>query len=676
MGFQMSKNLKADTDVDASSRISENTKIGNRLSSQNSNQVKDEASFQSKVARLSICEDEESRKIIIKDVLGLDKKSSESLLDDSKNDGLSSVAPQDQMAGSKRRRRRSSGISRPSLAQLKDSNGEVPSSSSSVVVPKKKKKASQSAKLTVDQKALQKRVSIKDLRDLVLYLFNDTNNAPSWIQVENRSAIKKVIVLFVPGLLPEDFEENTKHTLSDNSTNARATSLISLNDPELLDAVQRVPVTAPGSKNTLYSAYNSFVNVGLSKKEKEEKKQELSKKKITLDDLVLRIDQLVENEYPIHQDTPGLSAEEIELLTAKHTDLGSLWKDTRYFEHEGSRTFSMDCEMCMSENGLVLTRVSVVNFNCELVYDSLVKPDVPITDYLTKYSGITEEKLDGVTTTLQDVQSDILKLISSTDILIGHSLQSDLNVLKLRHPKIVDTAIIYEHKAGPPFRPALKYLASEYLDQEIQNDEGLGHDSFEDARACMELTKLKIVNGLAFGVGINTENLFHRLAKNGIRSMSLNDYAPRTKELTLTAKTMETSVRCQNDDQIFENISEHMEDFNLFVGRLRDLEFGREFAVPSTPNLKRLDALAARNNFARRLQELYRQSPPSTVFLVCSGSGDTRDWTKIMGELNKMNKDERNEVKKQREAEIQAAVSKARDALLLAMTKQEESRTV
>lgn len=35
-------------------------------------------------------------------------------------------------------------------------------------------------------------------------------------------------------------------------------------------------------------------------------------------------------------------------------------------------------------NGLELIRVSVVNFNCQLVYDSLVKPKGKILDYNTR----------------------------------------------------------------------------------------------------------------------------------------------------------------------------------------------------------------------------------------------------------------------------------------------------
>jgi len=45
-----------------------------------------------------------------------------------------------------------------------------------------------------------------------------------------------------------------------------------------------------------------------------------------------------------------------------------------------------------------------------------------------------------------------------------------------------------------PYKPGLKWLTGKWLGREIQGDEG-GHDSEEDARACVDLLKLKLANG-------------------------------------------------------------------------------------------------------------------------------------------------------------------------------------
>lgn len=66
------------------------------------------------------------------------------------------------------------------------------------------------------------------------------------------------------------------------------------------------------------------------------------------------------------------------------------------------------------------------------IYDTLVMPDNPIVDYLTQYSGMTAERLEGVMTTLKDVQAELKKLVSYDNILVGHSLENDMKVLKVR----------------------------------------------------------------------------------------------------------------------------------------------------------------------------------------------------------------------------------------------------
>jgi RNA exonuclease 1 len=127
-----------------------------------------------------------------------------------------------------------------------------------------------------------------------------------------------------------------------------------------------------------------------------------------------------------------------------------------------------------------------------------------------------------VTTTLADIQKELLKILHPRTILIGHSLNSDLTALKLTHPFIIDTAVIYPHPRGPPLKSSLKWLAQRYLNREIQKGHGTtgpgaGHDSVEDARTCLDLVKQKCEKGKNWGTSdAQGENIFKRVARTGV----------------------------------------------------------------------------------------------------------------------------------------------------------------
>lgn len=125
------------------------------------------------------------------------------------------------------------------------------------------------------------------------------------------------------------------------------------------------------------------------------------------------------------------------------------------------------------------------------------------------------------------MQKDLTQLLDYNTILVGHSLECDLKVLKVNltrrksetlyklfanptslasirfvrtqliHSHVIDTSVIYQHPRGPPFKASLKWLAQKWLKKEIQTKTGEegGHDSEEDARTAIELVKLKMDKG-------------------------------------------------------------------------------------------------------------------------------------------------------------------------------------
>uniref|UniRef100_G1QRL7 Exonuclease domain-containing protein n=1 Tax=Nomascus leucogenys TaxID=61853 RepID=G1QRL7_NOMLE len=174
----------------------------------------------------------------------------------------------------------------------------------------------------------------------------------------------------------------------------------------------------------------------------------------------------------------------------------SLHGFVKTFEKELSRDaypgiYALDCEMCYTTHGLELTRVTVVDADMRVVYDTFVKPDNEIVDYNTRFSGVTEADVANTSITLPKVQAILLSFFSAQTILIGHSLESDLLALKLIHSTVVDTAVLFPHYLGFPYKRSLRNLAADYLGQIIQDSQD-GHNSSEDANACLQLVMWKV----------------------------------------------------------------------------------------------------------------------------------------------------------------------------------------
>jgi len=268
---------------------------------------------------------------------------------------------------------------------------------------------------------------------------------------------------------------------------------------------------------------------------------------------------------------------------------------------------------CITEEGKDLTRVCVIDFYTGLVvYDQLVKPASPITDYLTRYimshpsslypkyisffrwSGITEEALKGVTTTHAQVQTHILKLLSPptsspfstngstpppshTPILLGHSLESDLKALKICHPLCIDTAIIYHHPRGRPLKPGLAWLTKRWCNREIQTRGESGHDPEEDARACLDLLKKKMESGPGFGeFKVDFESIFERMSRStrragggvgSIRSAVVDHGNPAV----MHGSKASTAIGCTSDEEIVEKFLEVIPSHEFVFARLMSL---------------------------------------------------------------------------------------------------------
>jgi RNA exonuclease 1 len=143
---------------------------------------------------------------------------------------------------------------------------------------------------------------------------------------------------------------------------------------------------------------------------------------------------------------------------------------------------ALDCEMVYTTGGFRIARISVVDVCGKEVFDELVKMDggvevvcviIPFSshdshtsltqddtrDFNTRFSGIhPEEYAARAKLPLEAIRRTLGQLIGADTILIGHALDNDLRALRLVHRRAVDTAVLFPHHRGPPYRRALRDL--------------------------------------------------------------------------------------------------------------------------------------------------------------------------------------------------------------------------
>ncbi|XP_033737235.1 RNA exonuclease 5-like [Pecten maximus] len=213
-----------------------------------------------------------------------------------------------------------------------------------------------------------------------------------------------------------------------------------------------------------------------------------------------------------------------------------------------SPMFAVDCEMCLTVRmKSELTRVSVVNEDLECIYDTFVKPEHKIRDYVTKYSGITKQILDPVKTRLSDVQKYLRKILPDDAILCGQSLCGDLNALQMFHPYVMDTSVMYNLNGDRRRKTGLKRLTSVFLKRDIQENAS-GHNSIEDATATMELVKLKLANDIGFGDCVIGGALFppEEQGDSDHKSDKLDDPDHKSEQQSVMTSTDGTKDGCSS----------------------------------------------------------------------------------------------------------------------------------
>ncbi|KAM5356137.1 hypothetical protein ACJ41O_002783 [Fusarium nematophilum] len=557
---------------------------------------------------------------------------------------------------------------------------------------------------------LQSKINISHLRDLVTYIFAD-GPGPQWIGITHRPAFRKIVAIMVPGLEEAMFKEGIDYATYNNDGVAKEENTVAtspddyyprpLKKDRLSEALQPFadmfthlwPVKTPGDERhgKMHSPLATFLTTP-APKDKNGKKgvkpasepQGWKNERTPITEFLCTADELSDNGYLVH---PALLPEgpprdsfvapegwvvtkvdklEDGQVPGEEVQKGSITV--------GREVLALDCEMCMTgENEFSLTRISIINWTGDVVLDELVKPDKPIIDYVTQFSGITEEMLAPVTTTLRDIQEKLLEILHPRTILVGHSLESDTKALQISHPFIVDTSIIYPHPRGPPLKSSLKWLAQKYLSKEIQKGGANGHDSIEDAKTCLDLVKQKCEKGKTWGTSdAQGENLFRRLARAGTAYKAQGGAAGGV-EVGKTSAAVDWGdpskgagggathqLGCKNDEDVTNNVIRAVQGdpdgleirgggVDFVWARMRELEALQGWwnrnrientntgggppqgnaADPDDDALPKPQLERALVRLTERLARIHAALPPCTAFMLYSGSGDPRDMSRL-----------------------------------------------
>ncbi|URD85279.1 hypothetical protein MUK42_28002 [Musa troglodytarum] len=217
--------------------------------------------------------------------------------------------------------------------------------------------------------------------------------------------------------------------------------------------------------------------------------------------------------------------------------------------NQGSQVVALACKVVGggSDGSLDLcARVCLIGEDENVIFQTYIKPQIPVTNYRYETTGIRPEYLrDAIP--LKQAQRRIQDFFSNGEpiwkirsrggkarILVGHGLDRDLDCLGVEYPAVLirDTAVYPPLMKTSKLSNSLKYLTQAYLGYDIQTGT---QDPYEDCVAAMRLyIRMRSQNhprDYASGCGENRNNYpawrqreLEKMTPDALLELSASDY--------------------------------------------------------------------------------------------------------------------------------------------------------
>lgn len=422
-----------------------------------------------------------------------------------------------------------------------------------------------------------------DIQALLMHtlLRTDSPMSPSrWAVMEKSAKLTHTTVLLVEGVTSDDFAEYEPNFKECKKIFHNILQVVAPSD-RLVEELACVPLSDT-HKDILLAEYDSLEAAMLSCKDHmlirksifnnidcgdgvgDGEQQDYSQMDLPLGDKFPRTQLLLSPIQMINEDYPLPLTGNL-----KHRYADYINTNERYAPvTPKSPMFGLDCEMCKTSIGASeLTRVSIIDEEGNEFYETLVRPDNKIIDYVTKFSGITPELMKNVSKTLKDVHKDLRDKLPPDAILVGQSLNFDLNALKVMHPYVIDTSILFNVTGTAGTKTKLKVLTKKFLQRDIQCSSG-GHNSIEDCSASLELVKLKLSKNIYYGdQWLQDRRNYHKKAsKVGIATQDDVQRISGNANVTEITATLFGHARKKNKKSAIVTNADNLENFGSYFG--------------------------------------------------------------------------------------------------------------